>query len=298
MNELLLERFVSFLSSNNSNPFFYFVSCHMLGFYMTDQEYFSWTVIQWELYPIPSALGSQISSGLVSSTVGDHVRSPGTVRFAQHHFCSIHSHPYIYSSFYSHHIAHHLDLQHSLYHEILPLKQTHFQRNRSLPTFFTSDHSIIDHGMSESSRERLKALPRRCSVGHGTIRSFRRVQISVGRWNEIHQDLSHEEQSEGTDRISEGPNMIASGSKEVVQCSSSTSLSGSLLTLFSNWTPRTLHTSLRPENFEKSKIGIHKGKVVIKWIPWWLSWIQFDGSSSLFTLVLVDSLTREVKKGE
>jgi hypothetical protein len=33
------------------------------------------------LYPIPSALGSQISSGLVSSTVGDHVRSPGTVRF-------------------------------------------------------------------------------------------------------------------------------------------------------------------------------------------------------------------------
>jgi len=48
---------------------------------MSELDYFSWTVIQWELYPIPSALGSQISSGLVSSTVGDHVRSPGTVRF-------------------------------------------------------------------------------------------------------------------------------------------------------------------------------------------------------------------------
>lgn len=53
---------------------------------------FSWTVTQWELYPIPSALGSQISSGPVSSTEGDHVRSPGTVRFATftptytHHF--------------------------------------------------------------------------------------------------------------------------------------------------------------------------------------------------------------------
>ena len=140
-----------------------------------------WTVIQWELYPIPSALGSQISSGLVSSTVGDHVRSPGTVRFVQSHFCYIHSHPYIDSSFYFHHIAHHLHLQHSLYHEILTLKQTHFQRNRSLPTFFLS--------------ERLKAQPRRCSVGLGTVRSFRRVQISVERWNEIHQDLSHEDQS-------------------------------------------------------------------------------------------------------
>jgi hypothetical protein len=47
----------------------------------------TWTVIQWELYPIPSALGSQISSGLVSSTVGDHVRSPGTVRFVLFLLC-------------------------------------------------------------------------------------------------------------------------------------------------------------------------------------------------------------------
>ena len=38
---------------------------------------FSWTVTQWELYP-----RSQISSGPVSSTECNHVRSPGTVRYA------------------------------------------------------------------------------------------------------------------------------------------------------------------------------------------------------------------------
>ncbi len=70
---------------------------YVLYIYMIDDIIISWTVIQWELYPIPSALGSQISSGLVSSTVGDHVRSPGTVRFV-FHSSSLHVNLF-YSSF-------------------------------------------------------------------------------------------------------------------------------------------------------------------------------------------------------
>lgn len=80
---------------------------YLLGIYMSDKDYFSWTVIQWELYPIPSALGSQISSGLVSSTVGDHVRSPGTVRFLTLFLISIHS---FYILLYYHSFSSHLSI--------------------------------------------------------------------------------------------------------------------------------------------------------------------------------------------
>ena len=39
------------------------------------------SVISLIIYPIPSDLGSQDESSQASSTVGDHVRSPGTERF-------------------------------------------------------------------------------------------------------------------------------------------------------------------------------------------------------------------------
>ena len=40
------------------------------------------SVISIIIYPIPSDLGSQDDSSQASSTVGDHVRSPGTERFS------------------------------------------------------------------------------------------------------------------------------------------------------------------------------------------------------------------------
>ena len=46
----------------------------------------------------------------------------------------------------------------------------------------------------------------------------------------------------------------------------------------------SLRTWLRPKNFEKGQLCIHEGKVVFKWIPYWLSCLQFDRSLRLFLL--------------
>lgn len=62
----------------------------------------------------------------------------------------------------------------------------------------------------------------------------------------------------------------------------------SSFSLHFNQSSTSLQTILRPKNFEKHNLTIHKGKVIIKRIPCSLSCMQFDCPSRLFPLVLVD----------
>ncbi len=159
-----------------------------------------------------------------------------------------------------------------------------FHQERFLSVFFSLlSHTQLSHSsLSEYSQERLKLLP---AVGVWVSRLSDQSEEREFGWEEKWNPSRYEPKTlistqsttylkiwwslamESTNRISDFPLSL---------------IHNSSFSLLFNLFTRTLHTTIWPENFKKHKLTIHEGKVLIKWIPRWLAYTQFNQPSRSF----------------
>lgn len=153
-----------------------------------------------------------------------------------------------------------------------------------LSVFFLSPHphtiiALFSLGIFSGKTETLASC---WSVGQQIVRSIRRERIWLRGEMKSIKIWAKDTYINTINNIFEDLMIIGHGVHKQDQWFPSLSHSQLLFLTSLQFITRTLHTTIWPENFKKHKLTIHEGKVLIKWIPRWLAYTQFNQPSRSF----------------